>query len=136
MGVSYWRRNRNWSIKRDRIRMDMLQQINQIPMNGVLDRLGIKYTVLSSSLGLWEWGKLTDGRRVNVSGNYVNDFSWKWRASWEPFAFVKWYLNLDSKGTFERFEQNYGISNNNAQPKSKTYIKKSKKIKQHYHRNW
>lgn len=113
----------------------MLQQINQIPMNGVLDRLGIKYTVLGSSLGLWEWGKLTDGRRVNVSGNYVNDFSGKWRASWESFAFVKAWLQLSWKETFDRFATAFWIENN-FKPNLKIKIKKKKVIKLCYRRNW
>ena len=52
--------------------MDILQQINQIPMRKVLDRLGIKYTILGSSFSLWE-DKRTDGRRSN--SRYANDFS-------------------------------------------------------------
>jgi len=52
--------------------MDTLQQINQISMKEVLDKLGIKYTIIGSSFSLWE-DKRTDGRRSN--SRYANDFS-------------------------------------------------------------
>ena len=132
MGMAYWWRSRNWRIKKNNIKMDILQQINQIPMRKVLDRLGIKYTILGSSFSLWE-DKRTDGRRSN--SRYANDFSWKGRASWEPFAFVKAYLKLSSKETFNRFSKNYWITGTFT-PNTKTEIKKEKNIKLRYHRNW
>lgn len=116
--------------------MDSLSQINDIPMLEVLERLWIKYSVLGSSLGLWDWWKLSDGRRVNIHLKYANDFSWKGRASGGPFAFVKAFLKLDnSRDVFIRFKDNFGISDTVS---TNIYSKKKnqkKTIKIQYHRN-
>jgi len=117
----------------------MYQAISQIPMKDVLDKLGIKYTVLGSSLGLWDGGKLTDGWRDNLKNNYVNDFSCKDRPSGSPFSFVKSYLWLSDKETFDWFIDNFGIENNtrNTNKNKKYFNKKRESMKlPKYYSNW
>jgi hypothetical protein len=112
----------------------MYELILQTPIQEILNKLGIKYTVLGSSMGLWEWDKLADWRIVNVIGNYVNDFSHD-RAKWWPFAFVKACLKLTDRETFEWFKDNFWIVWLSSEKKiSHKEIKKWLKIQ--YHRGW
>lgn len=90
-------------------KMDNLQIINGIPIGTILNTLKIQYRPDGYCLCLFESNKETDGRKVNIQLNYINDFSWKWRAKGQPFAFVKSYLGLDNKQTFERFQNNFGV---------------------------
>lgn len=89
--------------------MNNFEIINQILINSMLDILKIQYISCANCLCLFENWRVTDWWIGNVSENYINDFSWKWRPSWPPFAFVKKYLKLSDKETFDWFEENFGI---------------------------
>lgn len=89
---------------------NLLEKINSCPINAILDLLGIVYWKQGNILALWQDGKITDGWRANISSNYVNDFSMKDRAIWWPYSFVKKYLNLSDKETFDWFYTYFGIT--------------------------
>ena len=80
-----------------------VEQINKIPITDILDKLGIHYDVSDASL--YENNQSTNGWKVNVDGNYIQDFSWKNRPIWEPFAFVLNYFK--SKNWEKNHEKNY-----------------------------
>lgn len=117
----------------------MYDIIKQIPIVQVMDKLWITYTKIGfDTLGLWDDGKLTDGRTIRISGNYVNDFSGKWRARGWPFTFVKGYLKLSDKETFRWFVDNFHLECQKKQNRSKkTETHKKEKYQNiQYHRNW
>jgi hypothetical protein len=107
----------------------MIQTINQCPIQNVLDKLRLPYKDLWNwTLWIFEDWKITNGRKANIRGNYINDFSGKNRARWSPFNLVKEYLNLTTQETFKWFETNYNIKN------EKSFQKKSK-VMRPYSRN-
>ncbi len=89
--------------------MDSYSIINQIDISCVFEKLKIWYSKIGNSLFVNDDTGITSWRKVKISENFINDFSWKWRPSWPPFAFVKKYLKLSDKETFEWFEENFGI---------------------------
>ncbi len=90
--------------------MNNFESINSINMQSVFDTLGVAYTCTHTHLHIIADGIPTDWRMVYLTGNYVVDFSGKWRASWSPFAFVKTYLRLNDRETFQRFEKHFDIT--------------------------
>lgn len=90
--------------------MDSYQQINQIPILDILDKLNIWYQKVSDVYSILEDWKATDWWKINVKENYVNDFSWKCRAVWDPYCFVRSYLWITNKETFEWFQDNFSIT--------------------------
>ena len=113
---------------------DAFQFISVIPMAYVLDKLLISYQKKDGQLYLIQDWKLTDGWTVNIVGNYVNDFS-NDRSRWWPFAFVKSYLKLTDKETFNWFKDNFWIVWSASE--RKISHKESKKwLKIQYHWSW
>ncbi len=100
--------------------MIMYNQINQIPIQSILDKLWIKFRYEGNWI-LWliENERFTNGWKLNVRDNYIHDFSWKWRPIGPPFAFVKQYFNLTANETFKRFETNFNIKDELKRPKNK-----------------
>jgi hypothetical protein len=47
------------------------KMIDSIPIMNVLEALDIEY----EDDKIYEDGRLTNGRKINVSGNYINDFA-------------------------------------------------------------
>ena len=93
---------------------------NAVPIRSVLDLLWITYrgdTIIE------EW-KQTHGFKINVRGNYINDFS-KDRAKGWPFAVVKKIKKLSSAETYQWFCENFGICGDDRKTKKrKIKIKK------------
>jgi len=89
--------------------MENYEIINQIPIKSILDFLRIQYRSEGPTMYLFCDGKQTDWWIWNIQLNYINDFSSRWRAKGPPFAFVRTYLHLDDRQTFERFEDKFGI---------------------------
>lgn len=113
---------------------DTFQFIGTIPIANILDKLSICYKKSNGYLYLIQDWKLTDWWIVNIDNNYVNDFS-RDRAKWWPFAFVKSYLKLNDRETFDWFKENFWIVWSITKRKiSHKEIKKWLKIQ--YHRNW
>lgn len=113
---------------------DAFELINYTPIDCILDKLHIWYKKSNGNLYLVQDEKLTDWWVVNLSENYVNDFSHD-RPKWWPFAFVKAYLKLTDREVFDRFKDNFWIIWSIARKKvSHKEIKKWLKIQ--YHRNW
>ena len=117
--------------------MDNYNSIQQIPIESILNILKIQYRKNGVCLHLLQDWKVTDWRIGNLSDNYINDFVWKDRPKWPPFAFVRKYLNLNDKETFKWFEDRFGIRN----PGGLTYSKQKgdkRTIKNHpqYTSNW
>jgi len=103
--------------------------INVVPIDKIFDALGIHYDKQGNVLTLWQDEKQTDGWRANISANYVNDFSMKDRAIGWPYAFVKKYLWLTDKETFERFQNNCWILGDVIKNSKSSYTKsKQQKI--------
>jgi len=90
--------------------LDNYEQINQIPILNILDKLNIWYQKISDIYSILENWKPTDGWRVNIKGNYINDFSWKGRSVWNPFNFVRAHLWITNKETFDWFRDRFSIS--------------------------
>ena len=93
----------------NRTRYTHSSELNKVPILEVLDSLWIKYFHKSWNIhGLYdEDGKQTDGRTVTTGDyNCVKDFSAKDRPSGKPYNFVKNYLHLDNRETFDRFREN------------------------------
>lgn len=81
----------------------IIRKINSIPITNVLDVLWIQY---DWEIILENWAK-TNGYKINHEKNYVNDFSNKWRPTWEPFSFVKGYYKLqEDQQPWNMAEQN------------------------------
>lgn len=115
----------------------MYNQINQIFILSILDHLWIEYKKLwSNEYWIIEDWKLTDGYRVNVNWNYVADFS-KARSRGSPYAFVKQYLWLDDRGTFNRFKTEFGLENHHKSQyiRKKNLKKKNTLLMEPYSRN-
>lgn len=107
--------------------MDAYLMINQIDIRYIFEKLHIWYSKIGDSLFVNDDNKITSWRKCKVNENYINDFSWKWRAVWPPFTFVKRYLKLTDKETFRRFEDNFGIWGEVIKGKKTYYPKKEKK---------
>jgi len=107
--------------------MDSYQKINQIFLSVILDRLGVGYKkICDNTIMVKEWDKKTDGWVLNIIENYINDFT-KDRAKWPPFSFLKSYLWLNDKETFDWFKDNFGIDGNYDKTKTKTKTKQKNK---------
>lgn len=61
------------------------KMIDNISITNVLEALDIKY----QNDRIFENWRLTNGRKVNLEWNYINDFANKGRPVWWPFSFVK-----------------------------------------------
>jgi hypothetical protein len=112
---------------------DVFESINSIPIKTVLDALWITYR----GDAILEQGKTTNGFKINVRGNYINDFS-NDRASWWPFAVVKKIKWFSSRETFQWFCENFNICWNNSKPSNKKYKNKKKgfRVTPSYHLDW
>lgn len=81
---------------------------NKIPIDEILLTLWIKtFSKGENEIGLMEWDTKTDGWSANTLENFVTDFVGKWRPQWPAFSFVKEFLKLDDKKTFEWFDRNF-----------------------------
>ena len=85
------------------------EEIKQLPIISVIDRLWLKYfKKWSWEYWLYDGWEKTSWRWFNVNKNIASDFS-KDRASWDTFWFVKSYLSMDDKQTFNWFAENFQI---------------------------
>jgi len=84
------------------------EDIQRLNILAVLDKLWLEYYKVWIDEYRMRW---TDGWSINTADNVITDFSWKWRPVWGPFPFVRDYLKLDNKETFEWFELNFNIWN-------------------------
>jgi len=115
-----------------------MQQINSLDILEVLEKLRIKYSISWDTINLFENDKWTDGRKWLKKNNFVNDFSSKGRASWPPYAFVKSYLDLSDKETFQRFKDEFNISDssyNSLDIRKKSFKKFNSNIKKEAMKN-
>lgn len=87
---------------------NVFEQINSIPLNEILNALGIHYDVRGNNLCLYEWDTYTDWWRGNLEQGYIKDFSGK-RPEWDRITFVMWFLNKDKKETVDWFKNNFWI---------------------------
>ncbi len=117
--------------------MDNYQIIKQIQIISVLDRLNLQYRVNGNCIYVYKDWKMTNWRKGNLSGNYLNDFSHD-RAKWWPFEIVKAYKKFDDKGTFQRFENNFWVWWDNTKDKIKksNYRKRKTRHLPTYTNNW
>lgn len=96
--------------------------IDSIPISQVLEALNIDY----KDDRIIEYGRLTNGRRINLAENYVNDFSGKGRPVGWPFSLVKhWHMRhfiLDEQNavikTYRFFSEKFGIIRNKLKQKT------------------
>lgn len=89
--------------------MALIDDIIQIPIWTVLDKLWIWYKKKSwDEFSIFEDWVETDWRRFNISKNFVEDFAHD-RPQGNPFAFVRAFLKIDDKQTYEWFEHNFWI---------------------------
>ena len=96
---------------------EVQKKIDTIPISDVLDELGM----MRQGDSIMENGLLTNGRKINITENYVNDFSNKGRPVGKPFSFVKYrfikYGGLDPSKlesearikTYHFFSEHFGI---------------------------
>lgn len=92
--------------------MSKTERIKWVSLCTIMDKLWIEY----KATGKWEYriyenGTLTDWRTFHDEPNkrLVYDHSWKWRPAWDQFWFVKDYLKINDKQTFEWFCENLDI---------------------------
>ena len=112
-------------------------EINNLNFLAVLDKLHIDYSRAWINLyKLHENWRMTDGWILNVTENKINDFSWKERPKWPPFAFVKQRLGCTDAETYKWFADKFGIDHKTikAPTKKKEATKKktttAKQVKQ------
>ena len=98
--------------------MTIFEQIDQIEVQDILDRLGIQYKKHWLEYNLIEDGKITDGWTVNSVKWIFADFSGK-RATWNRYTFVRSFLKYDDKQTIEWFKNNFDIQEDE-KPKKKS----------------
>lgn len=117
--------------------MDNYSLISQLPITSVLDKLWIKYSKVGPNcLWLWQNWRLTDWWRVKINENYVKDFS-RDRPYGSPYLFVKLYMKLSDKETFQRFADNFDVENRNRNINKKYFNKKREPMKlPKYYSNW
>ncbi len=115
--------------------MDNYNEINQITMTLILDRLGIGYKkiwnsihLINKDLAIADWWVVC----TKWNNQYVQDFS-KDRAKWPPFSFVKSYLWLSDKETFKWFDEKFWI---NHSYKKRDRVSKIKDISFNYIEDW
>jgi hypothetical protein len=90
-----------------------MKKINSVPIEMVLDVLGIKYSWVS----LYEDGIITSGRKIRKEKNEIKDFSHRGRPIGKPFDFVimrfqknDWISETDAKRkVYLFFEKHFGI---------------------------
>lgn len=81
---------------------------NKIPIDEVILSLGVKtFHKGENEIWLMEWDTKTDWWSANTLENFVTDFTGKGRPQWPVFSFVKEFLKLDDKRTFEWFDKNF-----------------------------
>ena len=104
----------------------MFHQINQIPILNILSKLGIEYKRIGHKIySIKDGDKFADWWIYNETGNFINDFSGKYRARWSPYSFVKQYLELSDKEVFIWFMDSFNIKSdgrpirNRGSPKQK-----------------
>lgn len=102
----------------------MFDDIQRVNILLILDKIWLDYVNVGMDEYRMNW---TDGWSINIADNIITDFSNKNRAVWWPFAFIKTYLKLDDKETFNWFEENFNIKNQNMKQKKeiKVDIKKT-----------
>ena len=76
--------------------MDAFEQIKNVPISDVLDKLWIRYLRQWTMMHLYEWDRVTHGWKANSVDDIVKDFAWK-RAEWDRITFVMKHLWLSSK---------------------------------------
>lgn len=87
-----------------------IDDILKINILDVLDKCWIEYKrVWANTYMLYEDWRRTDWWRANTEKNIITDFARKWRAEWNPFAFVRKYYNLSDKETFIWFKENFNL---------------------------
>ncbi len=101
--------------------------INNLSILNILTSLWLEYSNYLNNYVLMEGDIKTDWWAINIIENYANDFSWKGRANWPPFSFVKSYLWLNDKETFDWFKNNFGIDGNYDKTKTKQKQNKHQK---------
>lgn len=85
---------------------ELSYEINNISILSVLDKLWLEYKKTGMNKYNIAW---SDGWIANPEANKVNDFSWKDRPKWPPFAFVKSYLKLNDAETYKWFVEAYNL---------------------------
>lgn len=88
--------------------MDIFQQIKQIPITEVLQRVWIKYKNTMWTLNLYEGQKITDWWKAKINDNFVTDFTWK-RPQGDQLAFVQGLMNSNKWEAVEWFKTNFWL---------------------------
>lgn len=95
---------------------NIFEEIKQIPITDILNKVGIKYKKVMWTLNLYDDWKITDGWKANINENFITDFTWK-RAQWDQLAFIEKYLNLSKHEAIEWFKNNFWVIDNYKQIK-------------------
>lgn len=76
---------------------NIFEQINNLVLTEILDKLHINYEIVWNNIELYEWDKHTDGWRWDILWGFIKDFTGK-RAQGDRITFVMGYLGLDKWG--------------------------------------
>lgn len=90
---------------------NIFEQINDITLTQILDKLKINYELIWNEIELYEWDKHTDGWRWDVLWWYIKDFSWK-RAQGDRITFVMAYLGMEKWTAVKWFKEEFNLSDN------------------------
>ena len=87
--------------------LESYDKINDVNVSYVLMDLAPQYEVHWPNIS--DWWEMTHWYKYNRQSNYLNDFAWKWRPQWWPFAVAKHILG-DAKSAFEYFKDRHWIT--------------------------
>lgn len=104
----------------------IFEQINQIALVDILDKVWLSYKVRWNYIELFEDGRLTDGWRWDIVKWIINDFSGK-RASGDRITFLMAYFNKDKGEVVNWMKTNFNLIGDESttqkrQPKRDTFI--------------
>ena len=87
---------------------NIFQQIKDIPLVELFDKLGIFYEVVWNTIEIYEWDKHTDGWRADISWGFIKDFTGK-RAQWDRITFVMSYKGMEKGDTVRWFKDEFNL---------------------------
>lgn len=98
--------NKEW----EQIRLPDINDILRINILDVLEKLNIQYKKMwGHTYAIYENGNWTDWWRATTENNIVADLSRGVRPKWNPFSFVRAYLNLSNYDTYLWFKEQFNM---------------------------
>lgn len=89
--------------------MSVINQINNIDLELILQKLQIRYRKKWNVLELYDKWEITWGWKWDINKWIISDFSEKWRANWDRIDFIAKYFWVDRKRSIKWYIDNFNI---------------------------